>query len=80
MNDRFLIQLAILSLLFLLSVLGYRLVRRTKEKTRKTYVGSAAKSMSSLFSPHQSYMKEMEGMIVNEVYRTEPRDDDNQNY
>jgi len=76
MNSSFLIQLGVLLLVCVLPVIGLKIIRRTKEKTKDSYVGSAAKSMGSLFSPHLSYIKEMEGMIVNEVKKTEPRDDD----
>ena len=76
MDFSFLIQLLIVAFIILLLVLGYEIVRRTKDRAKETYAGSAAKSMGSLFSPHLRYIKEMKGMIVNEVKKTEPRDDD----
>ena len=76
MHDGFLIQLIILCFLFALPVVGYKILVRTKKKAKAGYVGGGAKSIGSIFSPHLSYMKEMEGMIVNEVKKTEPRDDD----
>ena len=76
MHDGLLIQIIILCFIPALLVVGYMIVVRTKKKTNAGYVGGAAKSIGSMFSPHLSYLKEMEGMIVNEVKKTEPRDDD----
>ena len=74
MNDGFLVQLATFLLLFLLPFLGFYIIRHTKKKIKHGYVDGAAKSLGSFVSPHLSYLKEMEGMIVNEVRKTEPKD------
>ncbi len=75
MSTAFAIQAVGLLLVILCSIAGYRLVRRTKEKTRASYAGSAAIYMGSLVSPHHSHLKEMQGMITNEIRQTEPADE-----